>query len=68
MPSHSQLPTADKADMDVESFNEGILGAIIINEGQVAGVGNAIAYIAETEADLEAAKAKAAGGEIFFVL
>ena len=47
--------------MDVESFSDGILGAIVTNEGEVAGVGNAIAYIAETEADLEAAKAKAGG-------
>ena len=47
--------------MDVESFSEGILGAIVTNEGEMAGVGNPIAYIAETEADLEAAKAKAGG-------
>lgn len=44
--------------MDVESFAEGILGSIVIREGEVAGVGLPIAYIAETEADLEAAKAK----------
>ena len=55
------LSSADKADMDVESFSEGILGAIVTNEGEMAGVGNPIAYIAETEADLEAAKAKAGG-------
>lgn len=48
--------------MDVESFSEGILGSIVIPEGGVAGVGNAIAYIAETEADLEAAKAKGGAG------
>ena len=47
--------------MDVESFNDGILGAIVINEGGVANVGEPIAYIAESEADLEAAKAKASG-------
>lgn len=52
---------SDKADMDVESFNDGILGAIVINEGGVANVGEPIAYIAESEADLEAAKAKAGG-------
>lgn len=44
--------------MDVESFSEGILGSIVIKEGQMAGVGSPIAYIAETEADLDAAKAK----------
>lgn len=58
------MMSADKADMDVESFSEGILGSIVTNEGEVAGVGTPIAYIAETEADLEAAKAKAAGGTL----
>ena len=53
---------SDKADMDVESFDNGILGAIVINEGGVANVGSPIAYIAESEADIEAAKAKAGGG------
>ena len=48
--------------MDVESFDNGILGAIVINEGGVANVGSPIAYIAESEADIEAAKAKAGGG------
>lgn len=52
---------SDKADMDVESFDAGILGAIVINEGGVANVGAPIAYIAESEADMEAAKAKAGG-------
>lgn len=47
--------------MDVESFSNGILGAIVINEGGVANVGEPIAYIAESEADLEAAKAKGSG-------
>ena len=52
---------SDKADMDVESFDNGILGAIVINEGGVANVGAPIAYIAESEADMEAAQAKAGG-------
>jgi len=60
--------SADKADMDVESFSEGILGAIVIREGEMAGVGSPIAYIAETEADLDAAKAKAGGGELLPLL
>ncbi len=50
---------SDKADMDVESFNDGILGAIVIPEGGVANVGDPIAFIAETADDLDAAKAKA---------
>ena len=36
-------------------------GAIVVPEGGVAGVGTPIAFVAETEADLEAAKAKASG-------
>jgi pyruvate dehydrogenase E2 component (dihydrolipoamide acetyltransferase) len=45
--------------MDVESFAEGILGSIVVNEGERANVGAAIAFIAETEADLDEAKKKA---------
>ena len=52
---------SDKADMDVESFSEGILGAIVIPEGGVANVGEPIAYIAETADDLEAAKSRGNG-------
>jgi pyruvate dehydrogenase E2 component (dihydrolipoamide acetyltransferase) len=49
---------SDKADMDVESFAEGILGSIIVNEGERANVGATIAFVAETDADLEEAKKK----------
>ena len=51
---------SDKADMDVESFYEGYLAAIVVEAGDVAPVGNAIALLAETEAEIDAAKAKAA--------
>jgi pyruvate dehydrogenase E2 component (dihydrolipoamide acetyltransferase) len=51
---------SDKADMDVESFNEGYLATIVVQAGQTAPVGEAIAYLAETEAEIEAAKQKAA--------
>lgn len=51
---------SDKADMDVESFNEGYLAAIIVEAGSEAPVGSAIALIAETEAEIEEAKQKAA--------
>eukprot|EP00192_Tetraselmis_astigmatica_P014985 CAMPEP_0117667810 /NCGR_PEP_ID=MMETSP0804-20121206/11184_1 /TAXON_ID=1074897 /ORGANISM="Tetraselmis astigmatica, Strain CCMP880" /LENGTH=179 /DNA_ID=CAMNT_0005475599 /DNA_START=172 /DNA_END=707 /DNA_ORIENTATION=+ len=50
---------SDKADMDVECFNSGILGAIVVGEGEVANVGIPIGYIAETADELEEAKAKA---------
>lgn len=59
---------SDKADMDVESFHEGILAAIVVEAGGTAPVGEAIALLAETEAEIAAAqqqaatKAKAEGG------
>lgn len=51
---------SDKADMDVESFNEGYMAAIVVDAGGSAPVGSTIALIAETEAEIEAAKAQAA--------
>jgi pyruvate dehydrogenase E2 component (dihydrolipoamide acetyltransferase) len=50
---------SDKADMDVESFEEGYLAVILVEAGQEAPVGNAIALIAETEAEIETAKKQA---------
>jgi pyruvate dehydrogenase E2 component (dihydrolipoamide acetyltransferase) len=50
---------SDKADMDVESFNEGYLAVILVEAGQEAPVGSAIALIAETEAEIEEAKKQA---------
>lgn len=49
---------SDKADMDVESFEEGYLGFIVVEEGEMAAVGSPIAFIAETEAEIGEAKAK----------
>ncbi|MBD1876282.1 2-oxo acid dehydrogenase subunit E2 [Nodosilinea sp. FACHB-131] len=51
---------SDKADMDVESFHEGILAAIVVEAGGTAPVGEAIALLAETESEVEAAKQQAA--------
>lgn len=53
---------SDKADMDVESFYEGYLAHIIIQAGETAPVGSAIAYVAETEAEIESAKSMASSG------
>ena len=50
---------SDKADMDVESFYEGYLATIIVDAGGSAPVGNAIALIAETEAEIEQAQQRA---------
>ena len=46
---------SDKADMDVESFYEGYLATIITPAGATAPVGEAIALIAETEAEIATA-------------
>ncbi len=51
---------SDKADMDVESFYEGYLATIVVPAGSSAPVGEAIALIAETEAEIETAKQQAA--------
>lgn len=51
---------SDKADMDVESFYEGYLATIMVAAGESAGVGNAIALVAETEAEIEQAKQQGA--------
>ncbi|MBD2300338.1 dihydrolipoamide acetyltransferase family protein [Nostoc sp. FACHB-190] len=53
---------SDKADMDVETFYEGYLAHIIVDAGGTAAVGSAIAYVAETEAEIEAAKSLANSG------
>lgn len=50
---------SDKADMDVETFYDGYLAAIMVEEGGVATVGSAIALLAETESEIDEAKAKA---------
>ncbi len=51
---------SDKADMDVESFYEGYLAVIITEAGDIAQVNDAIAFLAETQEEIEAAKQKAA--------
>uniref|UniRef100_A0A7S2DP78 Dihydrolipoamide acetyltransferase component of pyruvate dehydrogenase complex n=1 Tax=Octactis speculum TaxID=3111310 RepID=A0A7S2DP78_9STRA len=45
---------SDKADMDVESFEEGYLAAILTPEGGSAAVGDCVAVLAETEAEIAA--------------
>ncbi len=52
---------SDKADMDVESFYEGYLAHIVVEAGETAPVGAAIALLAETEAEIEQAIAQAQG-------
>ncbi|KAL3845607.1 hypothetical protein ACJIZ3_003010 [Penstemon smallii] len=43
---------SDKADMDVESFYDGYLAAIIVDEGLSAAVGSTIALLAESEEEI----------------
>ena len=50
---------SDKADMDVESFNEGFLAAVLMPAGGTAPVGETIGLIVETEAEIAEAAAKA---------
>ncbi|WP_199246191.1 dihydrolipoamide acetyltransferase family protein [[Phormidium] sp. ETS-05] len=54
---------SDKADMDVESFNEGYLATIVVQSGETAPVGATIALIAETEAEIEQAKQQATSSQ-----
>ncbi|XP_043716421.1 dihydrolipoyllysine-residue acetyltransferase component 4 of pyruvate dehydrogenase complex, chloroplastic [Telopea speciosissima] len=51
---------SDKADMDVETFYDGILAAIVVGEGESAPVGAPIGLLAESEEEVAEAKAKAA--------
>jgi pyruvate dehydrogenase E2 component (dihydrolipoamide acetyltransferase) len=51
---------SDKADMDVEAFEDGFLAAIITEEGETGTVGAPVALIAVNEADIPALKAYAA--------
>ncbi len=50
---------SDKADMDVESFNEGFLAAVLMPAGGTAPVGETIGLIVETQAEIAAAAAQA---------
>ena len=53
---------SDKADMDVESFNEGFLAAVLMPAGSTAPVGETIGLIVESEAEIAEAQAKAPAG------
>ena len=53
---------SDKADMDVESFNDGFLAAVLMPAGSTAPVGETIGLIVESEAEIAAAQSKAPSG------
>lgn len=48
---------SDKADMEVESFEDGFLAHIAVPEGESCAVLAAVAYLAKSEADIPAVKA-----------
>eukprot|EP00592_Proboscia_alata_P004204 CAMPEP_0194370660 /NCGR_PEP_ID=MMETSP0174-20130528/18987_1 /TAXON_ID=216777 /ORGANISM="Proboscia alata, Strain PI-D3" /LENGTH=584 /DNA_ID=CAMNT_0039148251 /DNA_START=360 /DNA_END=2114 /DNA_ORIENTATION=- len=54
---------SDKADMDVEAFEDGFIAKIITDEGETATVGDIVALIAESEAEIESVAAAGTGGE-----
>ncbi len=49
---------SDKADMDVESFNEGYLAKIFVQDGETTPIGVAIALLAQTKEEMAQAAAK----------
>ena len=72
---------SDKADMDVEAFEDGYIAKILVEEGESAPVGNTVALLVEEESDIAAAAAagdvtddvaaapeEPAGGELHFVV
>lgn len=46
---------SDKADMDVEAFEDGFIAKILVGEGESAPVGNVVALMVEDESDIAAA-------------
>ncbi|AQK39652.1 Dihydrolipoyllysine-residue acetyltransferase component 5 of pyruvate dehydrogenase complex chloroplastic [Zea mays] len=51
---------SDKADMDVETFHDGFLAAVLVPAGESAPVGSAIALLAESEEEIPVAQSQAA--------
>ncbi|MCY4174510.1 MAG: dihydrolipoamide acetyltransferase family protein [Cyanobacteria bacterium MAG CAR3_bin_5] len=49
---------SDKADMDVECFHSGTLAAVLLPAGGAAPVGETLALVAETAAEVEEARAR----------
>lgn len=53
---------SDKADMDVESYEDGFLAVISVADGQVAQVGNPVGFIAKTKDEIGTVQAFVASG------
>ena len=54
---------SDKADMDVESFQDGYLAAVLMPAGSTAPVGETIGLIVEKEEDIASVQANAPKGQ-----
>lgn len=55
---------SDKADMDVESFEEGYLAAIIVPDGGIAEVGSPLGYLVQKKEDIDSVAAYAQSGGV----
>ena len=53
---------SDKADMDVESYEDGYLATILVKEGESSAVGAPVALIVKSLADIKLVQDAAAGG------
>jgi len=51
---------SDKADMDVESYEDGFLAAVITGDGEIAQVGSPVAFIAKSKEEIPSVQAYAA--------
>ena len=49
---------SDKADMDVESYDDGYLAAILTEEGESAAVGSSVAVIVDNIDEISSLRAK----------
>ena len=49
---------SDKADMDVESYEEGFIAKILVPEGESAPVGSPVALLVENEADIASVRGR----------
>jgi len=54
---------SDKADMDVEAFEDGFIAKILVEEGESAPVGNTVALMAMEESDIELVAAMDGGAD-----
>jgi len=52
---------SDKADMDVEAFEDGFIAKILVGEGDSAPVGDTVALLVSEESEIAAAAAEGAG-------